>query len=558
MNGFENTILAEGSAFRGKVLMGSLPEFGQLNPLLAIAEQLLARGHDVHFASGSSCAKRMSAFNAGLAHFPDTAATTLHFHTLGDEGCINDHNYMASASAAEFADYKAVLAQGPRNYAAFNRLITLVMQGSLEGRKAVTDKFIDLIAELQPDILVLDQFTSCLVEAARVTGVDYIITAPASPATLSSPSPFKEPLSGTDLEAPMSLKSTLLNVWYFANLVPRVINHPALLALRAYRLDVLKLTPISKAIDSSPFSKFHPSWTNQRAIISPNIDFRQQTPFDKVIFVGACTQRRAPAAPNPASEDAAVKAWLDDALRANDSVVYLNMGTIFRYNQSEIDAITGAARLLAAARPGSRGVRFLWKVPKGDFDLGGLPANVKLFGWLDDVDLVYGHAAVKAALNHGGGNSFNEALTARLPQLVCAQWFDTIDYGVAARAAGIGLSSAHPGRLDARDIAEKVGRLLTERGFAEKVGVWALKSRAAGGARAAADVVEGYLEGKWRARDGHLVDAPASTDKAPVAPPKRRVARALFLLFLAGLLFNATSAGAGWVQALLALLPARA
>lgn len=35
---FENTPLAD-SAFKGKVLMGSLPEFGQLNPLLAIAEQ---------------------------------------------------------------------------------------------------------------------------------------------------------------------------------------------------------------------------------------------------------------------------------------------------------------------------------------------------------------------------------------------------------------------------------------------------------------------------------------------------------------------------------------
>jgi hypothetical protein len=36
----------------------------------------------------------------------------------------------------------------------------------------------------------------------------------------------------------MSLKATLLNVWYCANLVPRVIVHPALKALRDYRLNV--------------------------------------------------------------------------------------------------------------------------------------------------------------------------------------------------------------------------------------------------------------------------------------------------------------------------------
>ena len=96
---------------------------------------------------------------------------------------------------------------------------------------------------------------------------------------------------------PMSLKAKFLNVWFFANLILHVTAHPALKALREYRLNVcllsfsspcwtersfshqqvLKLTPTNKAMDSSPFSKFHPSWTNQKAIISPNVDFRQQT-----------------------------------------------------------------------------------------------------------------------------------------------------------------------------------------------------------------------------------------------------------------------------------------
>jgi hypothetical protein len=36
----------------------------------------------------------------------------------------------------------------------------------------------------------------------------------------------------------MSLKATFLNVWYFVNLIPRVLAHPALKALREYRLNV--------------------------------------------------------------------------------------------------------------------------------------------------------------------------------------------------------------------------------------------------------------------------------------------------------------------------------
>jgi UDP:flavonoid glycosyltransferase YjiC (YdhE family) len=146
---------------------------------------LIARGHEIHFASGQSCRKRIDQFNAQLSNFEDTAGKTVIFHDLGPEDCINDHNYMASASPEAFAGYKRILAQGPRNVSAFNELVDLVMQGSLEGRKDVMDRFIDLMKEIKPDILVLDQFASCFVDAARVTGVDYIVTAPASPSTLS-------------------------------------------------------------------------------------------------------------------------------------------------------------------------------------------------------------------------------------------------------------------------------------------------------------------------------------------------------------------------------------
>jgi hypothetical protein len=34
------------------------------------------------------------------------------------------------------------------------------------------------------------------------------------------------------------LTATFLNVWYFANLIPRVIAHPKLTALRKYRTNV--------------------------------------------------------------------------------------------------------------------------------------------------------------------------------------------------------------------------------------------------------------------------------------------------------------------------------
>lgn len=72
-----------------------------------------------------------------------------------------------------------------------------------------------------------------------------------------------------------------------------------------------------------------------------------------------------------------------------------------------------------------------------------------------------------------------------LPQLVCGSWLDTVDFAVAVRTAGIGLSVAHPGRLEAKDISAKLTRLLTEESFRETTALYGAKSRAAGGARAA-------------------------------------------------------------------------
>lgn len=129
-----------------------------------------------------------------------------------------------------------------------------------------------------------------------------------------------------------------------------------------------------------------------------------------------------------------------------------------------------------------------------------MPLSVKRCEWLQDPLIVYEHSAIKACINHGGGNSFNEAIQYGIPQLVCSQWFDTIDYAVMARTSGIGLSSETPGRLKSEDIAAKLTRLLTEPKFAERTQMWAMKSRAAGGSRAAADIVETYLKNRFNER----------------------------------------------------------
>lgn len=111
-----------------------------------ILSRLLARGHEVHFASGHSAKDHVDKFNTvQVNQFEDTIGKSMIFHDMGSEDCVNDHSYMVSATDEEFATYKRMLKVGPRNYAAFRPLIDLVMQGDLKGRKQVTDRFVELL-----------------------------------------------------------------------------------------------------------------------------------------------------------------------------------------------------------------------------------------------------------------------------------------------------------------------------------------------------------------------------------------------------------------------------
>jgi len=232
------------------------------------------------------------------------------------------------------------------------------------------------------------------------------------------------------------------------------------------------------------------------------------------------------------TEDVAVKQWLDIAEQHGDNVVYINLGTIFRYNQDDVDGIFEAVRLLNQRKPGGRSVYFLWKVPRGKVDLSAKPPQIKIFEWLQDPMFVYQHKAVKVFANHGGGNSFNEGLANGMPQLILSQWFDTIDFGVSARTSGIGLSSEHPGRLSGRDICDKLTKLLTEKTFVEKAALWSMKCRAAGGAQAAAQVITQCLQNKWDERTQHMKGKPQPS------PSKRRNPLKYFAFFSLALILS--------------------
>lgn len=253
--------------------------------------------------------------------------------------------------------------------------------------------------------------------------------------------------------------------------------------------------------------------------------------------------------------------WMDAAYQAGHSVVYLNMGSMFLWTESEVGACLRAFDRLYRQSGGK--VKLLFKLNKpqrspsspgtasplnspssatsSDLDekrpvldfgrarsasilasdkLGASIKNrikllrktdqdkgysqltlsefqgleyVRFTRWVHDQRRIYKHPALKVVIHHGGGNSFNEAVHYGLPQMILSQWFDTHEYAILAERFGIGLGSEHAPRIDEDDMVAKMMRLL-QGDEADKIRrntrVWSTRSRNAGGAPAAARLIE--------------------------------------------------------------------
>lgn len=96
------------------------------------------------------------------------------------------------------------------------------------------------------------------------------------------------------------------------------------------------------------------------------------------------------------------------ALNAGSIYRYINLGTIFCYLQSDVDALIEAISILVSSSPGGRKVSFLWRIPQAQVQYLDLKAaealsdNLMIVNWLDDPLMVLRHPVVEACVNHGG------------------------------------------------------------------------------------------------------------------------------------------------------------
>lgn len=243
---------------------------------------------------------------------------------------------------------------------------------------------------------------------------------------------------------------------------------------------------------------------------------------DRVFFVGPCfspetsrvtfaehrEQRHTPVSDGKAAlaiDSDEVGAFLDAAQAEDGEVLYINFGSIFYFTSSEYQALIDAIIEVRSDRPS---LRAIIKVPKLPQDMQPLPPPSSLpdyilsSTWLPSITAVLSHPAVKIAVHHGGGNSFNEAVYYGLPQLIVSQWGETHDIASYGVAHGISKSVASAPKLVKAELVDALVTLLADRPkYHANALRWKIRCSQAGGTQAAANVIEAYASKEKRSAE---------------------------------------------------------
>lgn len=130
---------------------------------------MIKRGHDVHFASGTSAGRRFEALKGTLQD-----PKFLHFHDLGSFSGIDDYIPAARERLAHGFRHRS------EDIISFLIASRDLLCGVPEERVAHAYQVRDLVEMVDPDMIIVDQAAGASSQGVQMTGRPFIISAPAS------------------------------------------------------------------------------------------------------------------------------------------------------------------------------------------------------------------------------------------------------------------------------------------------------------------------------------------------------------------------------------------
>ncbi|KKY18918.1 putative udp-glucoronosyl and udp-glucosyl transferase family protein [Phaeomoniella chlamydospora] len=395
-----------------RVLFLTLSERGQANIHLATSHALRTAYGDneveVHFASFPDIAK-------AVIKVSEQAGKDIIFHPIGGR------SYSEGIQSLGFDLQKVRHKPGIRGVSEFNWLVAHAA----------------VIEETDPALIVVDTLFMPGIDAVRSLNYTYIVLSPndVRNALLPTQPPLKAlahwPTMGSGYPYPLPWHLVPANIYLIFRLFYTSLTGSHITNLRSY----VQKNGIPGGADLFNVCPENVTWL---AAFSEE----SQIPFHKpnnVKFCGPIYMSLEPVK----KQDPELSDWLEQA-----PTILIVLGSHTKYTESQALEIIGAIKMVLEANDQ---VQVLWKyIPVIEEDHSALidqeilslrsTGRVRVEGWLQvDPAALLESGSIVLYVNHGGANSFIEALGAGVPQVILACWVDTYDFANQAEWLGIGV-----------------------------------------------------------------------------------------------------------------------
>ncbi|KAK3899392.1 hypothetical protein C8A05DRAFT_36984 [Staphylotrichum tortipilum] len=440
-----------------RVLLLTNSEHGQANVFLATSYALLTLPDadvEVHFASFPPIQPAVSSTSAH-ARRDRPSARPIVFHAL-------DGNDMVTAwSRPEILAEQAALytpSAVPLVHAVRRGLLLLKVMLPWSGDEFVRlmKAVVKVVEEVGPDVVAVDPAFAPGLTALRGLGCRFVVLAPntikdfAMPLQPRGEALWKYPCIGTPYPfpppPPLLPQNTLFTL---LSLLLSILLDPTRRALTRYLSTHFPTARLTTLSDLSLNPHFAGTDRATKFLVAnlPEIEFPLSYLPKHIVPCGPML-RPARAV---GEMDCELAGWLE---QAEAGVVYINLGTHVFYGEGLAGEVARAVRVLLD-RVAGKGVRVLWKIPRGPGKDGGVfgegsvvervlggelrEGTVRVVEWLEaEPAAVLAVGTVVCAVHHGGANSFLESVAAGVPQVILPLWMDTFDFARRAELLGIG------------------------------------------------------------------------------------------------------------------------
>ncbi|KAH7346493.1 UDP-glucoronosyl and UDP-glucosyl transferase family protein [Rhexocercosporidium sp. MPI-PUGE-AT-0058] len=493
---------------RKRILFFTSSEYGQANVIIAVAYELLVlQQYEIHIASFEPLRQRIN----GLNKFLPQDGIPIIFHSIVGPAALD-----ALVAKDEF-----IGPYSPGVHGALNTYrVTLPAMADTWTEAEYMSSYqtcLGIIRSVGPKIIIADPLMSQGLEACNTLSRKHVVLSPNTFLELLRKKQslfsqfFRIPTIASGFSYPIPWQLIPANIYLKLALIWILVTSPKVRALIHYR----------KANKLPSLPPVFNIWQEDNHYLLPSVpetDYPCHVPPN----VTPCGPILLPVTP-VSHQDPDLFTWLK-----RGPTILINLGSHIRMDDIMAREFASGLKIFLDKKPN---VQVLWKLKtfggvavsskskpgSGGFTDSGLGrknlatlsaeisnGRIRIVEWLSvDPLAILETGIIACSAHHGGSNSFHEALSAGVPQVVLPCWLDTLDFANKVEWLGIGVygSKMSAPSVEAWELSRAFLKVL---GDNEEASQMALRARElanisgkVGGRKKACDKIVELLENSW-------------------------------------------------------------